>query len=126
MKTGDDFRREFPEIEDGFLDAAHRALSEIHAEKEEKPMKLRPMLVFVLMLVLLTSVSVAATWERWSLDDFIPTGRITATEDEWRKMIDAFEPVTAENPLFETGKTYNVTVAAFGYPELVFTYEKND
>ena len=97
MKTGDDFRREFPEIEDSFLDAAHRALSEIHAEKEEKPMKLRPMLVFVLMLVLLTSVSVAATWERWSLDDFIPTGRITATEDEWRKMIDAFEPVTAEN-----------------------------
>ncbi len=30
----------------------------------------------------------------------------------------------SENPLFEAGKKYTVTVAAFGYPELVFAYEK--
>jgi len=31
-----------------------------------------------------------------------------------------------ESPLFEDGKQYTVTVAAFGYPELVFPYEKED
>ena len=30
----------------------------------------------------------------------------------------------SENPLFEAGKQYTVTVAAFGYPELVFPYAK--
>ena len=30
----------------------------------------------------------------------------------------------SESPLFEVGKQYTVTVAAFGYPELVFTYTK--
>ena len=30
----------------------------------------------------------------------------------------------SESPLFEAGKKYTVTVAAFGYPELVFAYEK--
>ena len=30
----------------------------------------------------------------------------------------------SENPLFEDGKKYTVTVAAFGYPELTFDYEK--
>ena len=30
----------------------------------------------------------------------------------------------SENPLFEAGKQYTVTVAAFGYPELVFSYAK--
>ena len=32
----------------------------------------------------------------------------------------------SENPLFEAGKQYTVTVAAFGYPELVFSYAKVD
>ena len=32
----------------------------------------------------------------------------------------------SENPLFEAGKQYTVTVAAFGYPELVFPYTKAD
>ena len=30
----------------------------------------------------------------------------------------------SESPLFEAGTKYTVTVAAFGYPELTFTYEK--
>ena len=30
----------------------------------------------------------------------------------------------SENPLFEEGKQYTVTVAAFGYPELTFSYAK--
>jgi len=30
----------------------------------------------------------------------------------------------SENPLFEAGKQYTVTVAAFGYPELVFSYTR--
>ena len=32
----------------------------------------------------------------------------------------------SETPLFEAGKQYTVTVAAFGYPELVFAYAKED
>ena len=32
----------------------------------------------------------------------------------------------SESPLFEAGKKYTVTVAAFGYPELTFAYEKQD
>ena len=32
----------------------------------------------------------------------------------------------SESPLFEDGKQYTVTVAAFGYPELVFPYAKSD
>ncbi len=31
-----------------------------------------------------------------------------------------------ESPLFEAGKQYTVTVAAFGYPELVFPYTKTE
>ncbi len=32
----------------------------------------------------------------------------------------------SESPLFEAGVKYTVTVAAFGYPELTFSYEKTD
>lgn len=32
----------------------------------------------------------------------------------------------SESPLFEAGKQYTVTIAAFGYPELVFPYKKAD
>ncbi len=32
----------------------------------------------------------------------------------------------SESPLFEAGKQYTVTIAAFGYPELVFSYVKPD
>ena len=32
----------------------------------------------------------------------------------------------SESPLFEAGTKYTVTVAAFGYPELTFAYEKKD
>lgn len=101
MKTGEDFRREFPPVEDGFFDAANRALQGLHDQKEERRMKLRPMLIIAVVLALLMGVSVAATWERWSLDDFIPTGRITATEVEWRAMLADFEPVTAETSVAE-------------------------
>lgn len=97
MKTGEDFRQEFPPAEEGFQEAAYRALQGLHEKKEARTMNLRPMIVIVLAVVLLMSVGVAATWERWSLDDFIPTGRITATQEEWRKMIEAFEPVTVES-----------------------------
>lgn len=96
MKTGEDFRREFPDVDEDFRDAAHRALLGLHAVKEEKQMKFRPMIVIALALILIMGVGVAATWERWSLDDFIPTERITATETEWSDMLAAFEPVNVE------------------------------
>ncbi len=101
MKTGEDFRREFPDVDEGFRDAAHRALLGLHAVKKEKQMKFRPMIVIALALILIMGVGVAATWERWSLDDFITDGRITTTEEEWHEMIDAFEPVTVQMSVAE-------------------------
>ncbi|MBQ7851130.1 MAG: hypothetical protein IJ343_15500 [Clostridia bacterium] len=95
MKTGKDFRREFPDMTAGFLEAANRTLATLDEHRRDRRMKIRPVLVFVTVLVLLMGAGVAATWERWSLDDFIPTRRITATEDEWSSMLSAFEPVTA-------------------------------
>lgn len=96
MKTGEDFRREFPQTEDGFRDAAFSALQALQEHQEEKRMKLKPMIAMVMALVLLMGAGVAATFHRWSLQDFMPHTRITASQAEWEKMISAFEPVTAE------------------------------
>lgn len=101
MKTGEDFRREFPEMEAGFQDAAQQALQELHEGEVERHMKLRPAMLMAALLVLLMGVSVAATWERWSLDDFIPENRITVSGEEWRSMVDAFEPVTVQTSVAE-------------------------
>lgn len=101
MKTGEDFRREFPEMEEGFQVAAHQVLQILHEGRVERHMRLRPAILVAALLVLLMGVSVAATWERWSLDDFIPENRITVTDEEWRSMVDAFEPVTVQTSVAE-------------------------
>jgi len=101
MKTGEDFRREFPAMEEGFQDAAHQALQALNEGKSENRMKLRPAMLMAALLVLLMGASVAATWERWSLDDFIPSNRITVTGEEWRSMVEAFEPVTVQTSVAE-------------------------
>ena len=38
MKTGEDFRREFPPAEVGFQEAAYRALQGLHEKKEARTM----------------------------------------------------------------------------------------
>lgn len=96
MKTGEDFRREFPLTDESFQDAAYRALSGLHERQAERRMRFRPVMLIAVLLVLLTGVSVAATWERWSLNSFITPYRITATEEEWSQMLADFSPVAVQ------------------------------
>ena len=96
MKTGEDFRREFLDVETGFKDAADQTLRELPEGNDKRIVWFRPVIAIALVLSLLLGVGVAATWERWSLDDFIPTGRITAGQDEWEQIVSAFEPVTVQ------------------------------
>ena len=102
MKTGEDFRKAFPDMDAGFENAAHRALAALPKGKENRSMKYKPLIAFALLaVVLLMGVGVAATWERWSLNDFIPSGRITATQDQWQQMVEAFQPVTVEGDMMK-------------------------
>lgn len=97
MKTGEDFCREFPEMTQGFKRAAQQALHELR--DKEKQVKFRPMLLFAAVLVLLMSVGVAATWERWSMTDFINRDREVVPEAEWTGITREFEPVSVRGML---------------------------
>lgn len=99
MKTGEDFRHEFPEMSQGFETAARRALHELREQKGEKQVRFRPTLLVAAVLVLLMSVGVAATWERWSMTDFINRYREVVTGDEWKEMVSGFEPVNIHGML---------------------------
>lgn len=72
MKTGEDFRREFPQVEESFREAEYQALLRLHEKRRRTHMKLKPVIAFVLILMLLMSVGVAATVEKWSLFDSVP------------------------------------------------------
>lgn len=94
MKTGEDFRREFPEMSEEFEMAAQQTLHELRDGKENGTVKFRPMLVFAAVLVLLMSVGAAATWERWSLTDFINRYQEIVKEADWAGITSDFEPVS--------------------------------
>lgn len=72
MKTGEDFRREFPQVEESFREAEYQALMRLHEKRRRTHMKFKPVIAFVLILMLLMSVGVAATVEKWSLFDSVP------------------------------------------------------
>lgn len=93
MKTGEDFRREFPETEEGFKDSMYTALQSVHGEKRRAHMNLKPIVAFGLILLLMMSVGIAASVEKWSLFDSVPDTWVTANEAEQAQMKDSFEPV---------------------------------
>lgn len=96
MKRGEDFRNDFPDVDVSFRESVNMVLQGLREEKVCKDKRVRFIVITAIVLMLMIGVSVAVAPERWSLSDFIPTGRVTATEDEWNMMIAAFEPVTAD------------------------------
>lgn len=96
MKTGEDFRREFPKAEEGFRAAEYQALMRLHEKRRRPHMKFKPVIAFVLILMLLMSVGVAATVEKWSLFDSVPESWRTATDAEREQMKNSFTPVTID------------------------------
>ena len=87
MKRGEDFRNDFPDVDVSFCESVNMALQGLREEKACKGKCVRFIVIAAIVMMLMIGVSVAVTPERWSLSDFIPTGRVTATEDEWNTMI---------------------------------------
>ena len=104
MKMGEDFRREFPQPEEGFRAAEYQALMRLKEEKRRLHMKFKPVIAFVLMLILLMSVGVAATVEKWSLFDSVPDDWRIATDAEKAQMKSSFVPIAID------GKMVDVTL----------------
>lgn len=99
MKTGEDFRREFPETEEGFKDHVYSVLQSVHDKKRRAHMRIKPIAAFVLIMLMMMSVGIAATVEKWSLFDSVPDSWITADEDETAQMKASFEPVQIDGRL---------------------------
>lgn len=71
MKSAEDFRKEYPQMDDGFRCAILRTLQDLE-QKEEKPVKKKWSLGFILALavMLLGTVAVAASIGQWGLNEF--------------------------------------------------------
>lgn len=93
MKTGEDFRREFPQAEEGFRSAEYQALMCLQEEKRRLHMRFKPVAAVALMMLLLLSVGVAATVEKWSLFDSVPDDWRIATDAEKAQMKSSFVPI---------------------------------
>lgn len=77
MKTGEDFRREFPEVEASFTEAAQAALEALPKRRNPRRIHRRvAALVTVLMLIAATA-AVAAGLVRRSASDFIGSNRLS-------------------------------------------------
>lgn len=101
MKTGNDFRREFPEAEEGFQEAEYQALMRLHEKKRRLHIRFKPVIAFVLMLMMLMSAGVAATVEKWSLFDSVPESWRTATDAERVQMKCSFTPIAVDGSLVD-------------------------
>ncbi len=104
MKTGEDFRKAFPETEEGFRDAAYQALTTLHASHKRAALQGKPILAFVLVLLALMGAAVAGTVDEWSLFSSVPEYMQTASEEEQSQMKASFQPVTVH------GRIADVTV----------------
>lgn len=104
MKYGEDFRREFPNAEEGFKDAMHQSLMTLHGEERRAPMRFKPLIALILVVLLMMSAGIAATIEQWSLFTSVPEYMQTASEEEQALMKSSFSPVTTH------GRIADVTV----------------
>ncbi|MBQ8555517.1 MAG: hypothetical protein IJ438_06520 [Clostridia bacterium] len=71
MKTGEDFRREFPDMEAGFRQAAAEALQSLPEANRSAWSKPRMALLLAVVFVLSAAVGMAAAAGRWGVLDFI-------------------------------------------------------
>lgn len=74
MRTGEDFRREFPAMDDDFKSAAQSALDSL-TEEERGQHALRWTAVLAALMVLLATAALAAGIARWTASDFIDASR---------------------------------------------------
>lgn len=71
MRTGEDFRREFPKPEEGFRQAVDNALAGLVEERRWHIHKLGTAVVLTVLALMISGVAVAATIERWGVQEFI-------------------------------------------------------
>lgn len=96
MKTGEDFRNEFPDTEEGFRSAAYQALTSLRAPRKLPSLHGKPILVFALLLAVLMGAAVAGTADKWSLFSSVPEFMQTASKDEQAHMKASFQPVSVK------------------------------
>lgn len=104
MKTGEEFRKEFPEADDGFRDALHDCLLTLHDSERRVHMRLKPLVALALVVLLMMSPGVATTIEKWSLFTSVPEYMQTASKDDQALMMSSFTPITTH------GRIADVTV----------------
>lgn len=100
MKTGEDFRRAFPEVESGFQQAVDDALDGLAEEHAGREFRVPRMVVAIMAaLLLLTSAAVAATVHRLNIQDFTDRSQWANLSDEAREVLGAdFVDVIIDNP----------------------------
>lgn len=100
MKTGSDFRKEFPEVEQGFQRAVGDTLSGIVEERAGHAFRVpRLAVVLAVIMLLLTSAAVAATVHRLNIQDFTDRSQWANLSDEAREVLGTdFPDVVIDNP----------------------------
>lgn len=93
MKNAEEFRMEFPETEEEFKDRVYQTLQSVHEEKRRNGMKLKPIIMVAVILVVMMSVGVAATVEKWSMFESVPDSWMTANEEDVSRMKASFTPI---------------------------------
>lgn len=99
MKTGDDFRREFPAVEEQFREAIERGLYASPEKTLGRNHHLRIAALMTAVMLLLTSAAVAATISRWSVQDFTAqSGKANLSEEAIKALAAGFEDHVIDNP----------------------------
>ena len=93
MKTGEDFRKEFPEADESFRDAACQALDALHTPRKTISLRCKPIIAVALVLIVIVGTAVAGTVGKWSMFSNVPDFMQTASKDEQAQMKSSFQPV---------------------------------
>ena len=100
MKKGEDFRREFPVVDEGFSRAAYIALADLTEVRKGYGMPMPKLaMILVAAVILLSSVAVAATVHRLNIQDFTDrSDKANLTEEARRILATDFLDVIIDNP----------------------------
>ena len=100
MKKGEDFRREFPVVDEGFSRAAYIALADLTEVRKGYGMPMPKLaMILVAAVILLSSVAVAATVHRLNIQDFTDrSDKANLTEEARRILATDFPDVIIDNP----------------------------
>lgn len=120
MKTGEDFRREFPQREEGFRQAVDSALAGLTEERRWHIHKLGMAAVLTVLALMLSGAALAATIERWGVQEFISRSKRANLSAEAAGILAAdFEDVVIE----AEWATLTVTEAVYDGMAIYMTVE---